>query len=129
MDTCLTREVILKVSDLPQEKLAIPEWGGHVFVRTLSGHERGELEKRFTADSARKEPAGFRATLLCLTLVDGEGKTLFGLGDVEVLGKKSALVIERLFDVASRLNGFTKRDVEELEKNSEPPPSDASGSS
>ena len=39
----LTREQILGLSDLPREEVRIPEWGGVVFVRALTGSERDQL--------------------------------------------------------------------------------------
>ena len=46
-----------------------------------------------------------------------DGALLFTAADVEQLGAKSALALDRVFDVAARLSGFRESDIEELEKN------------
>ena len=46
--------------------------------------------------------------------------------DVKALGKKSSLALNRVFEVAQRLNGLTERDMEELAGNSKSDRSDDS---
>lgn len=65
-----------------------------------------------------------RAKLVALTIVDEEGNRIFSQQDVNLLGKKSALALNRVFEVAQRLNGLKPEDVEELTKNSESDQSD-----
>ncbi len=36
----LTREQILQSDDLPRETVQVPEWGGEVQVRTMTGTDR-----------------------------------------------------------------------------------------
>lgn len=118
--TILTRNQILTAPDLQRELVHVPEWGGDVYVRGLTGSERdaleaGMLERKGKTTSIRLE--NLRARLLSTTLVDEDGKSLFGPEDVVVLGSKSAVALERCFAVARRLSGFTEQDVEELTKN------------
>ena len=40
----LTRDQILAVSDIQTEEVHVPEWGGTVLVRGLTGAERDEFE-------------------------------------------------------------------------------------
>ena len=40
----LSREDILKAEDLPTEEVPVPEWGGSVLVRGLTGRERDLFE-------------------------------------------------------------------------------------
>lgn len=46
---------------------------------------------------------------------------MFGGGeaDVKALGRKSALALNRVFEVAQRINGLTEEDMEELAGNLE----------
>ncbi len=116
----LTRDQILSVPDLQREMVHVPEWGGDVYVRGLTGSERdaleaGMLERKGKTTSIRLDH--LRARLLSMTIVDEEGKSLFGPEDVVALGSKSAVALERCFAVARRLSGFTEQDVEELIKN------------
>jgi hypothetical protein len=85
-------------------------------VRGLTGTERDAFEQRCSDTSY----ANVRATLLAFSLVDEQGKRLFGLEDVGALGAKSAAPLDRLFDVARRLSGIGQREVKELVGNSEP---------
>jgi hypothetical protein len=121
----LTRDAILGADDLPKEKVEVPEWGGEVYVRTMTGAERDAFEKQWAGG---KVPDNVRAGLVAKTVVDESGTRLFKDSDVTNLGAKSALVLDRLFDVAQKLNGLSKRDVEVLEKNSERIPPDSSAS-
>ncbi len=59
----------------------------------------------------------YRAKLCSLCMQDEKGKLLFSQDDVEALGGKSAAAIQRVFNVASRLNRITQDDVEEVTKN------------
>jgi len=112
----LSRESILsRAPELPREEVPVPEWGGSVFVRTLTASERDRLE----TDWERTARVHFRARLVRFTVCDDAGKDLFRDVDIAVLGAHSTAAISRLTDVAFRLNKFTKTDVEELEKNSE----------
>ena len=40
----LNREAILAAEDLPRELVEVPEWGGAVYVRALTGAERDQFE-------------------------------------------------------------------------------------
>ena len=40
----LSKEAILAADDLPREKVNVPEWGGEVLVRTMSGTDRDAFE-------------------------------------------------------------------------------------
>jgi hypothetical protein len=59
----LAKDFILQASDIATEEVAIPEWGGTVKVRGLSGAERNECEQSVVdADgssfaAARRPPA------------------------------------------------------------------------
>ncbi len=118
----LTRDQILKCEDIQVEKVDIPEWGGYVFVKGMSGKERGQLEASMSLmKGAYKEDNWklYRAKLLVLTVVDSEtnGNRIFSEDDVNALNEKSAAVLDRLTDVAQRLSGYRKQDVEEITKN------------
>lgn len=119
----LDKQSILQARDQVVERVEVPEWGGAVYVRSITAAERGEIEAaaaRFKetrgrdTDFARQFTVKFAAMALC----DENGKRLFENGDVSELAKKNSLVIARIAQAAQRLSGFTKEDLEELEKNS-----------
>lgn len=116
----LTREQILAADDLSIEDVPVPEWGGIVRVRGLTGAERDGLEAETVSLQGRTphmKMENFRARLVARSMVDDAGKRLFTLRDVEALGQKSAVALQRVFEVAQRLSGLSAGDVEELVKN------------
>lgn len=120
--TLLTREQILSAADTPTEVVDVPEWGGSVMVRTLTGNERDQLEQSFedlNVDGAKKKDmTGIRAKYAALAIVDADGNNVFSFADVEALGKKSAKALDRVFEVCLRLSGVSAKDVEKLAGNS-----------
>lgn len=129
----LSRDAILQANDLPREKVHVPEWGGYVFVRALTGRERDTFE----TESVRYQPKGqsepnfdalqqTRARLCARAMCDEQGNRLLSDADVEALGTKSAAALDRVYEVAARLSGISAKDLEELEKNSVPRRADVS---
>jgi len=118
----LTRDAILGAEDLPRELVEVPEWGGCVYVRALTGTERDAFEASVVEQrgkSTKMNLRNIRAKLVALTVVDEEGTRLFSDADVKLLGQKSAAALDKLFEVAQRLSGLRDEDVEELAKNSD----------
>jgi TATA-box binding protein (TBP) (component of TFIID and TFIIIB) len=117
----LTREAILDAGDLQAELVEVPEWGGSVFVRSMTGTERDQFESEaYTVKGKNVEMnrENFRARLLVRVLVDEANQRLFSPTDMVALGAKSAKALDRLFTVAMKINGLSKEDVEDLTKNS-----------
>jgi hypothetical protein len=117
----LSREQILGAVDLSFEDVAVPEWGGTVRVGMLMGAERDAFEQALVTRQGKKVQMhleNIRARLVALCVVDTEGQRLFKEDDVKALGRKSALALNRVFEVAQRINGLTERDMEELAGNS-----------
>jgi hypothetical protein len=127
----LTRDLIDGADDLPYEDVPVPEWGGTVRLRTLTGSERDEFEASVVSQNGtnrRVNLKNVRARLVSLCLVDEEGNRLYTNTDVAKLGKKSAKVLDRLFDKAQKLSGLTDDDVEELVEGFGTAPNDEPGS-
>ena len=122
----LNKNQILKAEDLKKEKVNVPEWGGEIYVRTMTGTERDSFEQEIVNTDESANLKNIRARLCVLTIIDDKGNRLFDANDIEALGRKSALVLDRIFQVAQRLNGITSEDVEELAKNSENDQGDSS---
>lgn len=140
MSTVLTRDQIRLVDDRKIESVEVPEWGGSVFVRGLSGTDRDAFEMAMI--ESKKGQKGqrtqevnlrnLRAKLVARTAVDSENvetaKPLFELADIEWLGRKSAQALQRVYAVAQRLSGLSNEDVEELTEDLGNDQSDGSGS-
>ena len=132
--TYLSRDDILKPRDLKVEEVDVPEWGGIVRVRELTG----EAMNAFQASLVRTRPNGqpFRdkdgtpivdvtnrtAKLIVWSVIDDEGNPLLSLADVEALGRESNAALERIADAAERLSGFNETGIEDAEGNSEAAP-------
>lgn len=107
----LSKKAILAAKDTKLKgPVAVPEWGGDVYLRTISGSERDQFEDAYSEQKMK----AFRARFLVLTLADDSGERLFGDDEIESLGKKSSVVINRLFDEAWAHNAFTQDAVDAL---------------
>lgn len=105
---------------LPIEKLEVPEWGETVWVRTVTAEERDAFEAASVKGKGKNREANLhniRARMAALTLCDEAGQPLFTPADAAFLGTQSAKVLGCIYDVATRLNGWSDEDVEELAKN------------
>ena len=109
----LLRDQILASTDLPKTEVDVPEWGGSVFVRVMSGAERDAFEVAHQL-SAKDN---VRARLVAFCACDAAGVLLFSPDDVDDLGNTSAAALDRLFAVAVKINRLSKKDVDELQKN------------
>ena len=112
----LSRDSILQANDLPCERVAVPEWGGEVYVRGLGGAERDQLESIMLQDKVRSFE-NLSARLAAMTIVDEQGARLFTDADVATLGRKSSAALRRVVEVAQRLSAVSDADVEQLTKN------------
>lgn len=117
----LTKAAILEAQDLTTELIEVPEWGGSLTVRTMTGSERDVFEDSISKATVngRVDLRGLKVKLVVLTVLDDSGDRLFDDSDMAELNKKSASAIDRIFQVAQRLNGLTNEDVEELAGNSD----------
>lgn len=113
----LTRDALLQAcaQPLPSEAIDVPELGGRVTVRGMSGTERDVFEMSLSADLRRhRTPANVRARLVVRCLVDDQGARLLTDVDAETLGTLRADVLDRLSTLAQRLSGFVSADITEL---------------
>ena len=111
------RSKILAAEDLTREAVWIPEWETKVWVRTMTGAQRDTWEREVAAEM-KDGTVNVRARLALLTVCDEQGKVLFSERDLLSLAGKSAAALDRIFEVAARLNHVLPDDVEVLEKNS-----------
>ena len=111
----LTRDAILTIEDRKIVPVSVPEWGGIVHVRVMSGGERDEWEFAQAANAK----ADVRARWVAYTACDEQGLPLFRTEDIEALSTKNSVALQRIFKAAMAINKVTAADVEELEKNSE----------
>lgn len=117
----LSLQEILDAKDEVIEKVPVPEWGGDVFVRSVSGTQRDAFDQSQYEDAVdgKVSMKNFRAKVVALGLCDEEGVPLAGQDKVMALGAKSCVALSRVFDVSKRLNGIGDDEVGDLEKNSD----------
>lgn len=115
----LTRDQILAADDLPRETVAVPEWGGEVVVRALTGEERDAYEVETAQAMNAGNAPNMRARLVALTAIDEAGNRLFNHAThVQKLARKSGRALDRLFETAARLSGIGAAALETAKGNS-----------
>ena len=125
MAEVLGRGEIDAAEDIRYELVEVPEWGGFVRVRGLSGTQRGRFEALTAADNSRRRTrasekrrvdvlASVTARLCANCMVDGAGKRLYNDDEIEELGAKSASALQRVTEVAMRLSGLSDGDMDEM---------------
>ena len=112
---------ILAADDLQLEAIDLPTWGSPpVFVRVMTGTERDNFEQSMIdqrGKSFAQNLANIRAKLAALCLVNASGERVFTDAEIEQLGGKSSVELNRIFEVARRLNHLSNGDIDELAKN------------
>jgi hypothetical protein len=117
MGNVLGRNDVLKADDLSRELVAVPEWGGEVWVRSMNGAERDKFEASIVQQRGNNRElnmANIRAKLAAMSICDENGKRLFGDEDIQALGQKSAAALQRVFTAAQRLSGIGEDATAEL---------------
>ena len=116
----LGKDEILQAEDEQQETVEVPEWGGSVILRGMTGKERDaweqkQIERKRGSKRRSVNTANFRARLVAACVVDEKGERVFADADAQALGTKSAAGLSKVFDVAARLSGITEEDQDELD--------------
>lgn len=113
----LGRDAILNADDRKTKVVSVPEWGGEVLIRSLSGKERDDFEASLQVTRGNKTKQNienFRARLLSLCIVNEKMERLFVPADIPALGNKSVAALQRVFNACNELSGLSDDDVEEL---------------
>lgn len=115
----LTREQINAIDDISVEmvEVNVPEWGGSVFLRPMTV---GELDEYSNAVVRAKDKglSNFRSRLVAYCLCNDKGERLFSDADVDQLARRNAVVVNRLYEAADKLNDISPQKVEAVAGNS-----------
>lgn len=137
----LSRDQILAVEDRLVREVDVPEWGGAVLVKALSGEERDAFEASLTVRrpaiygpnkgqmETLPDNSNIHAKLVARSIVDADGARVFSDADIIEVGKKSSGALQRVWDVAAELSGLSDTASADAEGNSGDGPSDGSTSS
>jgi len=110
----LSKEAIFAADDLETIEEDVPEWGGTVKLRTMSGKEREQYFRALMKHKADDIPKNLFQTLVIICAVDDDGNQLFKMEDLPELSKKNGAVLDRLTKAAGDLNGLTDQSVDDL---------------
>lgn len=112
------RDQILAASDSQFDTVEVPEWNCAIRVRSMNGAERDALERRIS-DQGKLGTLGtnIRAMMVAFCAVDDAGARLFMDADIEALGAKNWVALDRVATAAMRLNKLQASDVEAEVKN------------
>lgn len=115
----LSKEQILAANDRTEETVNVPEWGGDVVVRSMSGHDRDAIDAAMldAQNNGGNAAENYRARVVAACVVNADGSRMFDDADIVELGGKSSLAISRVFDAAQRVSGLGKAGIERAEKN------------
>lgn len=111
----LTRDQILQTEDIKRELVSVPEWGGDVYVGMMTGAGRDMFDAQIV--NKKTGTQNVRAKLAAATVQDEDGSLMFTVEDIQALGKKSGSALNRVYEVAVRLNRMGANAEEELGKN------------
>ena len=129
-DAITSKEQVRDAADVEIERVEVPEWGGHVWVRGLTGSERDKWEAEFVEVSdgmieteiegkrQKMNPTNSRARLVARCVVDSddpqEADRVFDEEDIKWLGDKSGKALDRVYEKARDLSGISDEDIEEM---------------
>lgn len=117
----LTRDAILAADDRQLELVPVPEWGGEVYVRSLTSEE-----VRPITDNDNEMPVGL---LVSIAACDEDGAPLFTEADIPALERKSVKALKRVVNAAMEINGLGENAAEDILGNSASGPESASSTS
>ena len=113
----LTKEQILAAEDRRYELVGVPEWGGTVRVGEMSALQRDRWDAALIKRREGADDLSVRALVVAFCIVDDAGAPIFTSEDVVALGAKSGKALDRVFEVAARINALTKASAEEQRGN------------
>lgn len=125
----LTRDAILAAQDLELLPVEVPEWGGTVYVRRMTGPELDDWQLAGYAlvDASPADPyaAGrnVRARLVLATACSADGLPLFRKEDLPALQQRAGVALGRVYEAARKHNGLAPETLDELEGKAEAAPS------
>lgn len=109
----LTRNSILKANDIKTKKVTVKQWGGDVYIKTLSVGEAESISSMI--NSGAMSDGSVMALWVAFSVCDEKGTLLFTESDIPEIRKKAKGPVETLFKEIASLNNLV--DVEEAAKN------------
>lgn len=127
----LTADAIFSAVDMKVEPVDVPEWGGKIYVRRLTGRERDEFEQlmqdRRQGRNALKVQGVIAKTVVLAACTAGGTKLFQGKDAEGKLNEKACAPLMRIFDAAMSISGMKEDDIENIVEGLETGPSASSG--
>ena len=101
----LTKDQILAACDLKTQSVSIPDAGGEILVRAMSGYDRDQYLE-LVRDRSNEGTSYFNAALIVTTAVDDQGNKLFTEGDIPALRQLSSTTLNAIANVAVEMNAY-----------------------
>lgn len=117
----LTREQMLEAArnaKIERDTLTVPELGGEIWVRGMSGTERDKFEEGLRIRKGKRagqtDLRNFRAQLAVRVIVDEQGQRVLTDADAEIFGRVPAGVLDRIIARCTELSGKADEEIDDL---------------
>lgn len=101
----LTKQEILAKNDVSFIEMDVPQWGGVIQFRSLTGDEAIEFGQRLENLDTKQEAI---IDLFTVSVVDENGDRIFDAGDIRQLRKKSWAVFLKAQTKLLEFNGYNE---------------------
>ena len=102
----LTKHAILSAADCAPQCVNVPEWGGDIYLRPMSGSARAKFEAIYKRADKSGDRSGVRGYVLCHTICNADSELLFTESDIEAIEEKNGDVLDRLIEHAMKVSGL-----------------------
>lgn len=99
----LTLDQIQSVDDIKRQTVEVPEWGGEILVKSMSGRLRSNLEQKISSNAPHADVKMMIVTSCC---INEDGTRLFSDADKKWLIEKASKPLETLFEAVCKLSGI-----------------------
>ena len=112
-------------------KVEVPEWPemGDLYVKNMTGKSRDNYEAAMYEAREKFKETGqgsiienIRACTIVASACHKDGTLIWEPEEAADLGDKTALVLDRIYNVATKLSGITAKDIADMEKSLEEDP-------
>lgn len=108
----LSRDQILGADDRKTDEVEVPEWGGSVRIRSMSGAELQEYVRAVAETKDEVDNVDDVLLLVHFSIVDDSGNRLFpAKDDVKLLAEKNIHVLNKIAQACMGVNGLDQKEV------------------
>lgn len=119
--SAVTREQLLEAArnaKIERDQLHVPEFGGDVWVRGMSGKERDAFEEGLRIRRGRRagqmDLRNFRSQLAVKVIVNEQGERILNDDDAAIFSRLPSGVLDRIISRCTELSGMSDEEADEL---------------